>query len=60
MSNFDKITETPEALAAFLAALPVANGRGIRNFTRSIAPIAFTWGATVARTAHSGITRCGG
>lgn len=32
MSNFEKITETPEALAAFLSSLPVAASPWEREF----------------------------
>lgn len=32
MSNFEKITATPEALGAFLASLPVATGPWDESF----------------------------
>lgn len=35
MKNFEKITETPEALGAFLAALPVADGPWDTEFRRA-------------------------
>ena len=35
MSNFEKITESPEALGEFLASLPVANGPWDEEFHRA-------------------------
>ena len=34
MTNFEKITETPEALGEFLASLPVATGSWDEEFHR--------------------------
>jgi len=34
MNNFERITETPEALGAFLASLPVADGPWNVEFRR--------------------------
>ena len=39
MSNFEKITATPEALGAFLASLPVATGPWDEEFHRTFCAI---------------------
>ena len=62
MKNFEQIVETPEALGAFLATLPVADGPWDTEFRRvSVPPVRrkTVTGAT-AHTARNGITLCGG
>lgn len=37
MTNFEKITQSPEALGEFLSRFPVLEGRGTRSFREIIA-----------------------
>ena len=62
MTNYERITATPEALGAFLEPCPLQVGRGTWNFTGRSARIARRRTVTgeTARTMRSGITRCGG
>ncbi len=62
MKNFEQITATAEALAAFLTALPIASGLWDVEFHRTFCDdcMAATVTGQTARTPYSGIIRCGG
>ena len=59
MDNFQSITASPEALAAFLGSIPAIETPWDEAFTGSVAPRARRRTATIA-AARSGITRFGG
>lgn len=59
MNNFQRITASREALAAFLGTIPAIERRGTMLFIGSIAPRARRRIATTA-AARSGIARYGG
>ena len=62
MTNFEKITASPETLGTFLASCPLRAGRGTRRFIGRSATDARRRTATrrAAHTRRSGTIRCGG
>ena len=60
MTNFEKVTVSPEALGEFLAALSVATGPWDKDFYKAFCEGCGKSDCGPARMRRSGTIRCGG